>query len=365
MSRHSFSARPNGVNNGPVKLTIDQAMRALRVALAANVPAVLWGPPGSGKTSAAQQLAHKLNFDFEVLIGSVLEPSDLLGVPVPTDGPTVQYKASPLVPFGFPDADSVIADLPRPKIWMLDEVDRAELSVQNAYLRLVNDRELNGFKLPDNVLVLMAGNGSSDVGTTPLSEAFATRMVHLYIDTNSDKALEGWCQYAGTRPDVRPEEIYFARQKRNEYTRPNEVEEHAVFNDRSYLDIACPLDRMCAQLNVSHEVRFALLAGSIGRDKALEMIASFDLFQKAPRVEEIVADPHNVMVPTDVGVIYALSQSLVSYAVSQSNRECAEAILKYGARFNEEQRNLLYRQLGDRCPQAVVSPLFINWMQTN
>ena len=62
------------------------ALEALAVAVAAGVPVLLWGSPGTGKTSAVISLGDALEWPVETVIGSIREPSDFAGLPVVVDG---------------------------------------------------------------------------------------------------------------------------------------------------------------------------------------------------------------------------------------------------------------------------------------
>ena len=59
---------------------------ALAVAVHAGVPVLLWGSPGSGKTSVVRALGEALGWPTEVVIGSIREPADFAGLPVVADG---------------------------------------------------------------------------------------------------------------------------------------------------------------------------------------------------------------------------------------------------------------------------------------
>ena len=62
------------------------ALEALSVAVAARVPVLLWGGPGTGKSSAVRDLAAAMGWPCEVVIASIREPSDFAGLPVVSDG---------------------------------------------------------------------------------------------------------------------------------------------------------------------------------------------------------------------------------------------------------------------------------------
>ena len=61
---------------------------ALALAVGANLPVLLWGAPGTGKTSAVLALAARLDLPVETVIGSIREPSDFSGLPVIRDEET-------------------------------------------------------------------------------------------------------------------------------------------------------------------------------------------------------------------------------------------------------------------------------------
>lgn len=74
----------------------DPQLEALMLAVAADLPVLLWGEPGIGKTSAITQLAEALNLPLTTVIASVHEPSDFAGLPVVGDDPAVH--GVPLAP---------------------------------------------------------------------------------------------------------------------------------------------------------------------------------------------------------------------------------------------------------------------------
>src|ERR1700736_3761290 len=76
----------------------DPQLEALTLAVSADLPVLLWGEPGIGKTAALSQLAAALDLPLTTVIASVHEPSDFSGLPVVGDDPAVQG-----VPMAPPD----------------------------------------------------------------------------------------------------------------------------------------------------------------------------------------------------------------------------------------------------------------------
>jgi len=64
----------------------EETYLALGVCVEANVPVILWGPPGQGKTSVIKALAAKSNRHLEIILASIREPQDFAGLPSIVNG---------------------------------------------------------------------------------------------------------------------------------------------------------------------------------------------------------------------------------------------------------------------------------------
>ena len=71
----------------------DPQLEALTLAVAADLPVLLWGEPGIGKTAALTQLAAALDLPLTTVIASVHEPSDFSGLPIVGDDPAEPGRA--------------------------------------------------------------------------------------------------------------------------------------------------------------------------------------------------------------------------------------------------------------------------------
>ena len=116
----------------------DAAVAALGVAVAARVPVLLWGAPGTGKTSTIRAMAEKMGWPCETVIASIREPSDFAGLPVVVgDG----------VRFAPPGWARRLAEAGRGLLF-LDELSTAPPAVQAALLRVVLERVVGDLALP-------------------------------------------------------------------------------------------------------------------------------------------------------------------------------------------------------------------------
>src|SRR3954463_10874034 len=133
----------------------DSQLEALTLAVAADLPVLLWGEPGIGKTAALTQLAAALDLPLTTVIASVHEPSDFSGLPVIGGDP-----AEDGVPMAPPDWAVRLVRAGRGLLF-LDELSTAPPAVQAALLRLVLERRVGSLRLPPGVRIVAAANPRS------------------------------------------------------------------------------------------------------------------------------------------------------------------------------------------------------------
>ncbi len=164
----------------------DVQLEALTLAVAADLPVLLWGEPGIGKTAALTQLAESLDLPLTTVIASVHEPSDFSGLPVVGDDPAEQG-----VPLAPPDWAVRLVRAGRGLLF-LDELSTAPPAVQAALLRLVLERRIGALRLPPGVRIVAAANPrSSAADGWELSPPLANRFVHLQWHHDHEVVVRG------------------------------------------------------------------------------------------------------------------------------------------------------------------------------
>src|SRR6516165_11693296 len=163
------------------------AAEALGVAVAAGVPVLLWGAPGTGKTSAIRAMAGVMGLPCETVIASIREPSDFAGLPIVV-GDEVRF-APPAWARRLAEAGQGLL--------FLDELSTAPPAVQAALLRVVLERAVGDLTLPDDVAVVAAANPPEQAaGGWDLSPPLANRLCHLDWPVDQDRFVEaltsGW-----------------------------------------------------------------------------------------------------------------------------------------------------------------------------
>ncbi len=164
------------------------AGEALGVAVAARVPVLLWGAPGTGKTSVIRALAAAAELPCETVIASIREPSDFAGLPiVDRDGPS-----GPQVTFAPPAWARTLTDAGT-GLAFFDEISTAPPAVQAALLRVVLERTVGDLVLPDEVSIVAAANPPDQAADGwELSPPLANRFCHLDWEVDAATVASGF-----------------------------------------------------------------------------------------------------------------------------------------------------------------------------
>ncbi|WND38819.1 MoxR family ATPase [Streptomyces sp. BB1-1-1] len=285
----------------------DTQLEALTLAVAADLPVLLWGEPGIGKTAALTQLAAALDLPLTTVIASVHEPSDFSGLPVVGDDPAEQG-----VPMAPPDWAVRLVRAGRGLLF-LDELSAAPPAVQAALLRLVLERRIGALRLPPGVRIVAAANPrSSAADGWELSPPLANRFVHLQWTHDHDVVLRGlggtWPRATLPRldPDGLPEAVRYARRAVCEFltARPGlvhrlpsgETRRGGAWPSPRSWEMALCLIAFATAADSSREVLSLLVRGTVGDGPGLELMAGLDRMD-LPDPETLLADPSGAVLP--------------------------------------------------------------------
>ena len=278
------------------------ATEALGVAVAARVPVLIWGAPGTGKTSAIRAMSEELGLACETVIASIREPSDFAGLPIVTDGH---------VTFAPPRWASRLAEK-QVGILFLDEISTAPPAVQAALLRVVLERVVGDLELPEGIVVIAAANPPELAADGwDLSPPLANRFCHLDWPVESQAFAEGlsggWDAPVVPRlPDGWESQLAVGRGLVSAFVSVRPGLTVDMPKDGSTAGRGWPSPRsweMAALLwtaatvsGASEQARAALMMGAIGQGAGLELVnwaSEMDL----PDPEEVLRDPDSFVMP--------------------------------------------------------------------
>lgn len=164
----------------------------LDVARRAGIPVLLVGPHGIGKSEFLEGYARARDLDPYVIDLSLLEATDLTGMPYIADGRT--HFAAPTT---LPRDNGG-----RPSLLVLEELNRCDRSVRQPCLQLLTARRLNNYKVPSDCFMAACMN-PPDVGydVEELDPALASRFFMLRVSPDR-KAWLKWAEAAEVYPPV-------------------------------------------------------------------------------------------------------------------------------------------------------------------
>jgi len=308
-----------------VRSTINERLETqIQIALQANHPVLLWGPPGVGKSSYVEALAGAKGVPVEVVIASLADPTEFAGLPV-VRSEGVSREA--------PAWAQRLAKAGK-GILFLDEVNTAPPAVQAALQRLILDSVLGDLALPKEVRRIAAANPPDQAsGGWLLSAAIANRFVHLdwTVDVSAwiGGSIQGWDKMT---IDILPEvpwasatalvtSFLRSRPQLAVAVPDNEVSRGGPWPSFRTWTMLADIWGLCSthQIPIMDDARLALARGCVGEGPALEFVnwvVDLDL----PDPEELLAHPASLKLPTRGDKQWAILSS-VAYAVIHNYTE--------------------------------------------
>ena len=186
----------NHTNNTPAGATQTDTLAAMQILLTADVPVLLWGDPGTGKTHTIEAFARQAGWDTVSVIASIHDPTDFAGLPMRTDAGVVFEPPAWARRTAESDAMSLV---------FFDEVNTATPATQNALMRVVLEGRVGDLELGESVRFAAAANPpSQNSAAWDLSAPLANRFAHLEWPVS----FEDWkAGYLGGWPDPDPVDI--------------------------------------------------------------------------------------------------------------------------------------------------------------
>jgi hypothetical protein len=302
------------------------AVEALGVAVAARVPVLLWGAPGTGKTSAIRAMAQAMGLPCETVIASIMEPSDFAGLPIVV-GDGVRF-APPMWARRLADAGHGLL--------FLDELSTAPPAVQAALLRVVLERAVGDLTLPDQVAVVAAANPPEQAADGwDLSAPLANRLCHLSWEADpravADGLAGGWtAPSVPLLPDGWQAEEILSRGLVAAFLHVRPALACAPPSDAASAGRGWPSPRtweMAARLmaagnaaGATLDARSALIRGAVGDGAGIEFL-SWLVEMDLPDPEVVLADPTAFRLPERGDRAYAALAAIASAVAGNPTAE--------------------------------------------
>ena len=266
---------------------------------------MLWGPPGVGKSQAVRQIAREIEdttgkavniTDVRLLL---FNPIDLRGIPTSNADKTLAIWLRPQI-FQMDDSADVV------NILFLDEISAAPQSVQAAAYQITLDRVVGEHKLPDNCIVIAAGNRVTDKSVSfKMPKALANRLLHIEVEGSFDS----WQKWA-VRSGINGKVLGFLSFRSDRLFGFDATNDDLAFaTPRSWEMVSGLLN------NVDDDIdkMYPMIAGLLGSGVAIEFRSWCRVYHKLPRMEDIFTG-RTEMVPDGTDGMYAVVSSMTAYA---------------------------------------------------
>jgi hypothetical protein len=298
----------------------NKAKNAIRRALLKKRPLFLWGPPGIGKSDIVKQITE--SFTNSLLIDirlSLWEPTDIKGIPYfDTNINKMVWGA----PSELPDEE--LASQYDNIVVFFDEMNSAAPAVQAAAYQLILNRRVGQYKLPDNVMIIAAGNREADKGVTYRMPApLSNRFVHLELGVNFDD----WFQWAVDNKIHQDVVGYLQFAKQDLYDFDPRSSSRGFATPRSWSFVSELLD------DEDDETTTDLVAGAVGEGLAVKFMAHRKVAGQLPNPTDILSGKVKEMKTSEISAKYSLTVSLCY--------ELKEADEAKDKKFNDKVNNFL------------------------
>jgi MoxR-like ATPase len=278
------------------RVTFTQARTAIMAGLEANIGTMLIGDPGVGKSALMSMIAKQLDTQLATIIGSTMDPTDLGGLPVIR----VDGKGIDRIPL------ELIQNLcERPGLLFLDEIACAPPAVQAAMLRGILERVFGDRRLHPETRVVGATNPpEQSPGGSELSAPLMGRLAVFHLRPAHQEVQDFFDDLEdASLPRLRDEATEFAATLRVQADLLEiDIPEAAVTGNKPW---GAPraweraLRVRAALPGTDRNMRHLVTAANVGQTQATAYEAIMDLRKHLPTIEECIAQPDKVVIPTD------------------------------------------------------------------
>ena len=279
-------------------VTAIQARKSLLKAFQVKRPLFLWGPPGIGKSELVAGIAQELGgLMIDLRLGQ-MEPTDIRGIPFYNKDLGKMDWAPPIE---LPDAE-LAAQYPI-VVLFLDELNSAPPSVQSAAYQLILNRGIGKYRLPDNVVMVAAGNRESDKGVTyRMPTPLANRFIHQEMKVDF-ASYQDWAVKNSIHKDVVG---YLSFAKQDLYDFDAKSSSRAFATPRSWTFVS----QLLEDESVDDETLTNLIAGTVGEGLAVKFMAHRKVASKMPNPKDILEGKVKDLNVKEVSAMYSLVISM-------------------------------------------------------
>ena len=312
-----------------------------------KLPVFIWGAPGIGKSSIVKEIAQKNGLAFIDLRLSLLDPTDLKGIPFFDEQNREGVWAKP----SFLPKES---DQSR-GILFLDEINTAPPAVQASAYQLILDRRVGEYQLPEGWSIIAAGNRENDRGVVyKMPPPLANRFVHFEMEVD----FEDWKSWAYGRGIDASIIAFLAFDKGMLFTFDPVSNEKSFATPRSweYVDTII-------KSGIRNELILESISGAVGREGAINYISFKRVMKQLPDLSAILSGDIESIEDQDPKLMMALSIGLVNLLRESKKMEHIDHVLHFSLSLPGEYAIMLVKDMQLNGIDVEGSDMWGEWVQ--
>lgn len=293
-----------------------------------KLPVFIWGAPGIGKSSIVKQIAESKALEFIDLRLSLLDPTDLKGIPFFNAETKEGVWAKPSFLPSVADSKGIL---------FLDEINTAPPAVQASAYQLILDRKVGEYELPSGWSIVAAGNRENDRGVVyKMPPPLANRFVHFEMEVD----FNDWKAWAYTAKIESAIIAYLAYDKSMLFTFDATSNEKSFATPRSweYVD-------SIIKSGIEAELILDSISGAVGREAAIGYLSFKKVMKNLPDLGAILDGTLTKIEEEDSKVMMALAVGLVNALLENPGEEAIDNVLNFSLQLPGEFSIMLVKDI--------------------
>ena len=319
--------------------TPDEAKELIKGLRGLKISFMLWGATGVGKSETVRQIAKELDAELRDIRLCQKQPTDIGGLPAldHESRQTVFYPPAFLAPRA--DGKAVVL--------FFDEISLAPDDTKGAVLGILEERRQGSIEIPDNWIIVAAGNRPEDLANARgLGAAANRRLLHIVIEPQLEATIQHFIKI-GVIAEVLAFLKVFPQHLSGEETA--RTQKHELYpRPASWKKVSDVFQEL---RKADKRTRHLAVAGIIGDSVAAEFMLLAEEVKNMKSVDELLEiqrrTPSKIakFLPDTINGLYALSFAIATRASEETAVELLELVNRFDEQTDERFAALPMRDL--------------------